>query len=54
MSLSDYIKWCRCNRMILTTGQIKEGKPCEVCQKEHAKQFQDKFNIKNEEVKNGN
>lgn len=51
MSLGNYIKWCPCNRAILTTGQIKEGKKCEVCQKEHAQQFKEKFRIDKEEVK---
>ncbi len=29
-----YIQWCKCRRRILTTGQIRENEPCEICQKE--------------------
>lgn len=36
MSLDEYIKWCRCNRRILTTEQMRENKPCLLCQQEHA------------------
>ena len=40
-----YIMFCKCNRRILTTGQIKENQPCEICQKEkqHAQGFQDRL-----------
>jgi hypothetical protein len=34
MSLDYYIRWCKCNRRILTTQQIKEDKVCEICQQE--------------------
>ena len=40
--MSDWIKWCSCHRRILTTGQQKENKPCELCQKEHAQGFPDR------------
>jgi hypothetical protein len=34
-----YIKFCKCGRRILTTGQVEENKPCELCQQEHADSF---------------
>ena len=33
----SWIEWCKCGRRILTTGQIKEKKPCALCQEEKAK-----------------
>ena len=30
------IKWCSCERLILTSGQIERNEKCEICQKEHA------------------
>ena len=30
----SYIKWCSCNRRILTTRQQEENKPCDLCQQE--------------------
>ncbi len=39
-----YNQWCKCQRMLLTTGEIEAGLPCEACQKEeHAKDFPEKF-----------
>ena len=37
----SWIEWCKCQRMILTTGQQEDNKPCELCQKEkkHADSF---------------
>lgn len=31
-----YTKWCICGRRILSTGQMKDRMPCDLCQKEHA------------------
>jgi len=39
----EYIKWCSCQRRILTTEQKKEGQPCELCQKEHADTLKDRL-----------
>jgi hypothetical protein len=33
----SFIQFCKCGRHILTTGQMREGKPCEQCQKEAEK-----------------
>jgi hypothetical protein len=43
MTLGEYIKFCLCNRFILTTEQMRENKPCELCQKEHAEGFKDRL-----------
>ena len=45
---NNWIKWCpQCHNRILTTGQIKEDKPCEICQKKkHADDFYKKFDLK--------
>ena len=37
------IKWCSCERLILTTGQIERNEKCEICQKEHARSLQDRI-----------
>ncbi len=50
----SWIEWCKCHRRILTTGQMKEGKPCEICQEEakrHAETFKDRFEKLGEEEK---
>ena len=40
----NWIKWCNCNRFILTTGQQRDKLPCELCQKEeHAKTLKDRI-----------
>lgn len=41
----NWIEWCKCGRRILTTGQMKEGKPCELCQEDarHAQSFPQRF-----------
>ena len=49
--MSEWIRWCSCERRILTTRQMEENKPCEVCQKEHAQDFKDRFNNLKEEEK---
>jgi hypothetical protein len=44
--MSDWIRWCKCQRRILTTEQMEKNLPCEICQKEkHVKKFHEKFNI---------
>ena len=30
----SWIEWCKCHRRILTTGQMKDNKPCDICQEE--------------------
>lgn len=48
-----WIEWCKCHRRILTTGQMNEGKPCELCQaeaKRHAETFKDRFEKLGEET----
>ena len=40
-----YIRFCKCNRRILTTEQVEKNLPCELCQKEHAQKFNEEFNI---------
>ena len=40
----SWIQWCGCKRRILTTGQMEEKKPCEICQKEeHASTLKDRI-----------
>lgn len=44
--MSNWIEWCKCHRRILTTGQQREGKSCQLCQDEaqvHADTFQDRL-----------
>jgi len=38
-----YIKWCVCNRHILTTQQMLDKLPCDLCQKEHAQTLKDRL-----------
>jgi len=38
-----YIEFCKCNRKILTTEQMREKKPCDVCQREHAESFKERI-----------
>jgi hypothetical protein len=45
MSLGAFIRWCSCGRRILTTRQIQEKKPCDICQKEHAQTLRERLNI---------
>lgn len=50
--MNDWIKWCKCNDSILTTEQIREGKPCYRCQeesKQHAETFKKRFEKSGEE-----
>jgi len=54
MSLDDYPRWCKCTRRILTKGQMREGKPCDICQEEairHAETFKERFEELGEEGK---
>lgn len=37
------INWCICKRRILTSKQLSEIKPCDLCQAEHAKSLADRF-----------
>ncbi|MCX5699583.1 MAG: hypothetical protein NTX01_07790 [Candidatus Omnitrophica bacterium] len=40
----EFHKFCPiCRGRILTIEQIRENKPCEPCQKEHAQGFRDRF-----------
>ena len=34
--MNDYIRFCACKRLILTSEQMRNNKLCEECQKEHA------------------
>ena len=43
-------EWCSCGRMILSLLQQGTSKKCDLCEKEHAKEFQEKFGIR--EVEN--
>ena len=48
-----YIEFCKCNRLLLTTEQMREKKLCDVCQQEqHAKDFPKRFEELGEEGKN--
>ncbi len=38
-----YIKWCSCQRHILTTHQVENNILCEDCQKEHAQHLKDRL-----------
>jgi len=38
--MSDWIRWCKCGRRILTTKQMNENKPCEICQKEQGENIE--------------
>jgi hypothetical protein len=50
----SWIQFCKCNRRLLTTGQIREHKDCEFCQKEHAADFHKQFDITKEEQDGNN
>ena len=32
--MNNWIKWCECQRFILTTGQMEKNEPCQLCQNE--------------------
>jgi len=53
----SWIEWCKCKRRILTTGQMEENKPCELCQQEeaqkHAKTFKQRMEVMSREDFNG-
>jgi hypothetical protein len=53
--MNDWIKWCICGRMLLTTGQIEKKEKCGLCQKEHAAGLKDRCNLNpdNKEEKDG-
>jgi hypothetical protein len=38
----SWIKFCKCNRRILTTGQMMQDKPCDICQEEEMQNKEDK------------
>lgn len=46
MSLGNYIKWCKCKRMILRSYQITTNM-CDECEKEHAKTLKKRLEIDN-------
>lgn len=49
----SWIKWCKCQRYILTTEQMTKNLPCAQCQKEakekeikqHTENYHEKFDI---------
>ncbi len=51
--MNEYIKWCPdCKGRILTTRQIEENKPCQICQDEqHAQTFKNRLEELNKEEK---
>jgi len=48
--MNDWIKWCSCGRMILRTCQHKVGR-CDICELEHAKEFHEKYDVKDKDTK---
>lgn len=50
MSMSSFIRWCSCGRMILRTCQFKDGR-CDMCLKEHSQKFHQEFDLKNKDTK---
>ncbi len=49
--MSEWIKWCKCKRLILTTYQMEHNGLCKICQDEqHAQSFKDRIeNLQKEE-----
>jgi hypothetical protein len=47
----SWIEFCRCHRRILTSGQQKDNKPCELCQKENLKK--EEQNVKSMDLDKG-
>lgn len=47
--MNNFIKWCKCERMILTSGQIRDGQDCMICQKEHAESFNARMETQQED-----
>lgn len=47
--MNDWIRFCRCNRMILTTRQMAENKLCEICQREQADSLRERVTVAQQE-----
>ncbi len=52
--MNEWIKWCKCNRRILTTKQIEQKQDCPLCQFEHAKTLKERLEaVEDEREYNG-